>query len=203
MENVSHLGLGTITSAVGLNKASLKDALKMGAGSVAAITLSDLAQSRLLVRNGVPMVPMKFSPLFTAAFGIVLGGLAKKRGYSRIGDGMVAGGVGVGIAALIAKYTSPVMAASQAAAAAGEAGGMDAQAVAGFGFGRAYARGLGGLSGVGAAASDPNMLFGIGTPDMSGARMFNGATVAVEEQGLLSGATVAIENPNAFASSLF
>ena len=198
-----HLGLGTLTNALGLSRTPIKGILKLGAGSVAAITLSDLLQSRVLLRNGSPIVPTAWAPAFTAAFGVVAGGLAKKKGYSDIGDGMIAGGVGVGISALIAKMMNPTMAASQAAATMTEDSQMDAQGVMGFGFGRAFARGLGGLSGLGRAGSDSGLLFGVGTPDMSGARMFNGATVAVEESGLLSGATVAIENPNAFASSLY
>lgn len=200
--NPKHLGLGTITNALGINRTRPKDILALGAGSVAAITLGDLIQSRLLVRNGMPVVPMAMAPAFSAAFGIVLGGLAKKKGYHNVGDGMIAGGVGVGISALIAKVTNPAVAASTAAASATEAAGAESQQVSGFGFGRAFARGLGGLAGLG-AQRDPSLLFGVGTPDMSGANMFNGATVAVEEPSMLHGATVAIENPNAFASSLY
>ena len=198
--NPSHLGLGTITSALGINRTRPKDILALGAGSVAAITLGDLLQSRVLVKNGAPMVPMSLAPAFSAAFGIVLGGLAKKKGYHNVGDGMIAGGVGVGISALIAKFTSPMVSASSAAAAASEDAGSEPQAMSGFGFGRVFARGLGSLGRLGA---DQSLLFGVGTPDMSGARMFNGATVAVEEPSMLAGATVAIENPNAFAASLY
>jgi hypothetical protein len=47
------------------------------------------------------------------------------------------------------------------------------------------------------------MLFGVGTPDLSGAEMFSGASVAIEDTtNALSGATIAIEQPSNFAASL-
>lgn len=204
--NVSHLGLGSLVSAVVPSKSSLKDALKLGAGAAAAVTLADLAQNKLLVKGGVPMVPVSWAPVFTAAFGIVAGGIVSRKWSGEVGKGMVAGGVGVGIAALIAKYTSPMTAASAASAEAAEDAGMGPQAVAGLGFGRTYARGtrgLAGLSGLGRSRmpQDPSMLFGVGTPDMRAARAFNGATVAIEQPGL-AGATVAIQQPSMFAGAL-
>lgn len=202
--NVSHLGLGSLVSAVVPSKSSLKDALKLGAGAAAAVTLADLAQNKLLVKGGVPMVPVSWAPVFTAAFGIVAGGIVGRKWSADIGKGMVAGGVGVGIAALVAKYTSPMTAASAASAEAAENAGMGPQAVAGLGFGRTYARGtrgLAGLSGLGRMPQDPSMLFGVGTPDMRAARAFNGATVAIEQPGL-AGATVAIQQPSMFAGAL-
>jgi hypothetical protein len=208
--SVTHSGLGDLVSAVVPTKSSLKDALKLGAGAAAAVTLSDLAQNKLLVSNGRPLVPMAWAPVFTAAFGIVAGGIVAKKWSGELGKGMVAGGVGVGMAALIAKYTSPMTAATVAAGSTAENAGAPPQAVSGFGFGRAYAsgaRGLSGLagiaggSGLGRLPQNPAMLFGVGTPDMRAARAFNGATVAIEQPGL-SGATVAIQQPSMFAGAL-
>lgn len=202
---VSHFGLGSIVSAVTPSKSNLKDWLALGGGSAAAVTLADLAQNKLLVSNGVPMIPISMAPFFSMAFGIVAGGIAKRQGYANIGNGMIAGGVGVGIAALVAKFTSPTTAASAAAAGAAEASGAPAQAVSGFGFGRTYARGLRGLSGLGALPGtrqpNPNMLFGVGTPDMRAARAFGNANVAIEQPGL-AGASVAFQSPSQFAGAL-
>ncbi len=148
------------------------------------------------------MVPSAWSPLFSACFGIAVGGLVRSK-YAAIGTGFIAGGVGIGMAALIAKYTSPAASASMQTAAAAEAQGAEAQAMAGFGLGRAFAPGLGGLGSLGQARiQDSSMLFGVGTPDMSASRMFNGATVSVEEGGQMSGASVSIETPSNFAGAL-
>ena len=83
-----------------------------------------------------------------------------------------------------------------------EAAGGQAESVAGFGLGRAFAPSMRAMAGLGRVAADPTMLFGVGTPDMSASRMFNGATVAVEEGGPMSGASVSIETPSAFAGAL-
>jgi len=63
--------------------------------------------------------------------------------------------------------------------------------------------GLGhGFRSLGALGAGASQVYGVGTPDMSAARMFNGATVAIEETGGMSGATVQIEEPSAFAGIL-
>lgn len=199
--NPSHFGLGSVTSMLGLSKSGVKEWLALGGGSMLGITAGDLVQNKLLVRNGQPLVPLKWAPAFTAAFGIVAGSLVKKKfHWNNVGNGMIAGGVGVGAAAVLATILSPTMAASQGAASAAEGAGMGPQAVAGFGFGRVYARGLRGLSGLGRVPGQ-RALFGQGTPNMAGAKMFNGATVAIEQPGPMSGATVAIEQSR-FASAL-
>ncbi len=196
--NPSHLGLGTLTKLVP-NKSAIKTGLALGVGAGVGIVGLDLLQSKILVRNGAPMIPTQWSAAFSALAALVLGGVVQSK-YKTIGTGLIAGGVGIGIAGLIAKYTSPAVAVTASAAASAEDQGAAAQGMAGFGFGRAFASGLGGLGQ--ARIEDSSMLFGVGTPDMSASRMFNGATVAVEEGGPMSGASVAIETPSAFAGAL-
>lgn len=200
--NLKHFGLGNVASAVGLSKGTLKDALALGAGATAAITGSELLQSKVLVSNGTPMIPVTYAPWFTAAVSVIGGGLAKHKFHlPNFGDGMIAGGVGIAVSALISSFTSPAVAASTAAATAAEATSAPAQQVAGFGFGRVYSSGLRGLAGLG-RVPQPRALFGQRNGNMAGARMFNGATVAIEQPGQMSGATVAIEPQNRFASAL-
>ena len=160
---------------------------------------SELLQSKVLVRYGFPIIGVKWAPAATALIGVIGGTLVKRKfHYPNLGTGMIAAGVAVGISSVIAMVLSRTVGASTAAATAAENSGMGPQAVAGFGFGRVFAGGLRGLGRV----PGQRMLFGAGTPNMAGARMFNGATVAIEQPGLLSGATVAIEPSNRFAGAL-
>lgn len=202
--NVQHFGLGTITSTLGLQKSNLMRAVKLGIGATLAITIGDLLQSRVLVRNGVSMIPPQWAPVFHALFGIMGGAVAAKKLSSEIGTGMVAGGVGIGVSALVGQVLSRTMGASSGAAIAAESAGSAPQAIAGFGLGRAFAPSMRSLAGLGYPRSnvnEPDALFGVGTPDMSGARMFNGATTAIEPSGGMSGAAVAIEPSRHFASA--
>mgnify|MGYP001594861794 CR=1 FL=1 len=202
-DNVQHFGLGTIQATLGLQKSNLMTAAKLGVGAAAGITLGDLLQSQVLVKNGVPIVPVRWAPLFHALFGIAGGTIVRKKIGNDYGIGMMAGGVGIAMSALLGMVLSRTMSASGSAAAMTEDAGGGAQAGVGFGLGRAFAGSMRSLSGLGRTTSDPTLLFGVGTPDMSGAGLFNGATVAIEQSNGLQGATVAIEpSGRGFASIL-
>ena len=189
--NPSHLGLGSVAAMVGLQPSNLKKYAALAAGGVGGVMGSDFLQSQVLPRVGV-VVPAKWSPAVTALFGVVAGSIVtKKLHMPNVGTGMLVGGLAVGAAAAVSMILSPTV------SAAVDSGG----AVAGIGFGRVFARGVKGLAGFGRVPGN-RMLFGAGTPNMAGAKMFNGATVAIEQPGLLSGATVAIEPSRAFASAL-
>lgn len=194
-KNPNHLGLGAITRMVGLSKSNLVKAAKMGVGATAAITLSDLLQSRVLVKDGRPLIPMGWAPAVTAVFGFVGGNIVSAQVDDSVGEGMVAGGVGVAVSALIARFMSPAVSVSEKAGAMTEDAGGAPQATAGFGFGRAFAPSLGAMAGLSGGGRGPQV-YGVGTPDMSAMGMFAGANVAIEEKGLLSGANVAIEEPD-------
>ena len=199
---VTHFGLGNITATLGLQKSNLMTAAKLGLGAAGGITGSDLIQSRLLVKDGKPMIPTKWAPLFHVLFGIAAGTIIRKKVGNEIGLGVMAGGVGIGISALLGMVLSRTMAASVSAGAAAESAGAEGQAVSGFGLGRAFAPGARALAGLGRVShQDPTMLFGVGTPDMSAAGMFSGATTAIEESSGFSGATVAMENSPNFAAA--
>lgn len=197
--------IGQLKNLIPLKKGDLMEALKLGAGSVAAITLTDLLMSRVLVKDGAPVIPQRWAPLVIAGMSLVGGQMVSKKFDRDIGLGMIAGGVGVAVSALVGKMISPAVEATTAAAASTEAAGAPAQQTGGFGFGRAYAPGLGGFAGLGrlAARNPGSAVYGIGTPDMSANRMFNGATVSIEEaNGAMAGATVEYEDSNAFAGAL-
>lgn len=192
--NADHFSLSGIAATVGLQKSNLMRAAKLGVGAALGITVADLLQSKVLVKNGAPMVPTTWAPAFNALFGIMGGALVAKKVSNEVGLGMAAGGVGIGISALVGQMMSKTMATSAAAAASAETAGSAPQAVSGFGLGRAFADGMGSLAGLGRVAHDPAMLFGVGTPDMSAAGMFAGATTAIEDgSGRLHGKTIAFE----------
>ena len=205
-DDSKHFGLGNIASMVGLTKGSLMEYVKLGAGAAAGITLTDLALSRVLVRDGAPIVPVQWSPAAIAVLSVIGGNIVAKKVDAKVGTGMIAGGVGLAIAEVVKRFTAPAATATNAAAASAEVSGYGAQTLAGFGAGRAFAPGLGGFAGLGAVSRGGNgqMLFGVGTPDMSANRMFNGATVAIEDSNQMNGATVQYEDAgvSGFAGSL-
>lgn len=207
-EGAEHFGLGNVASMVGLNKRSLMEFIKLGAGAAGAVTVTDLALSRLLVKDGRPIIPIAWSPAAIAVMSIIGGGIIKRKVDDDVGTGAIAGGVGLALAELIKRFTAPAMSAAAAAtttaAETAELQGYGAQTLAGFGAGRAFAPGLGGFSGLGRVhcGSSAPALFGVGTPDMSANRMFNGATVAMEDSdGPMAGATVQYEDSEAFAGT--
>ena len=183
------------------HKSDLVNALKLGAGAAGGITLTDLTLSRLLVRNGAPMIPMAWNPLAIPVLAWLMSRVALRVRFlgPTVANGMIAGGVGVAMSALLARYTAPAVAASAATAEMTEAQGGGMQGTAGFGFGRAFASGTRGLGAL--RRTRGSSLYGVGTPDMRAARMLNGATVAIEDGGL-RGATVAMEDTGNFASAL-
>jgi len=189
--SLSHFGLGSVAAMVGLQPSNLKKYGALALGGVGGVMGSDFLQSQLLPRIGV-VVPVKWAPLATALLG-VMGGtfVTKKLHMPNIGTGMLVGGLAVGASAAISMLLAPAVVATTD-------GG---QPVAGLGFGRIFSRGVRGLAGFGRVPRN-KMLFGAGTPNMAGARMFNGATVAIEQPGMFQGATVAIEPSNRFAAAL-
>lgn len=201
-KDVSHFGLGSLLAPVKslVKKETLMSAAKLGAGAAGGILAANFLMSRVLVKDGVPLVPVKWSPLAMAALGIVGSGVARRFVGEKVAVGVVAGTVGAAVTEMVMRFTSPAAAAQANAAEASEMSGYGPQ-FGSLGNGRAFARGLSGFSGLGALPAGNSQVYGVGTPDMSAARMFGGATVAIEETGL-RGATVQIEEPSAFAGIL-
>lgn len=194
------LGLVRMLKTVVPSKGDLMEALKLGAGAAGAITITDLLLSRVLVRRGLPLIPLMWNPLAIPVGAWLLSRVA--RGFNlggTVADGMVAGGVGVGMSALLARFTAPAVTASVESEQMSEDQGNSMAGTAGFGFGRAFAPGVAGLGAV--RRRNGSSLYGVGTPDMRAARMLSGATVAIED-GSLRGATVAFEDDRNFASAL-
>lgn len=182
-------------------KDTVKDAAFLGGGAAAGIFGVDFLMSKVLVSNGTPLVPVKWSPLAGAALGVVAGMFLRKKVNEDFGLGVVAGTVGLALSSYAGQLISPTMAAATAQASAAEASGAGTAATSGFGFGRALAGiGLRG-GGFGAVRQVPQreLLFGVGTPDMSAAGMFGGANVAIEESGQIHGASVAFEESSPLA----
>lgn len=179
---LQHLGLGTIPATVGLTKSNLMHSAKLGVGAAAGITATNLLLSKVLVRNGQPLVPMQWSPLAVALGGIMLGALTRKFGgkllkgaASDLADGMIAGTVGSAVFSYVERYTAPVAAAKQAIDENAELQGYGPQA---------------GTAGVGRAFA----------PGLAGARQLAGANVAMEDIGPMSGVAVEFEDVSGFMS---
>lgn len=185
--------LGSLIDKAGLTKSNLMHGLKLGAGAAAFPFGYGLVQSQLLLKAS-PTTFAQGSPAEYASraiLGVASGAILGKMVGREVGDGMVASAVGSVIKDLIAPLFNPAAAAAQNAVRAAESSGQDQMSGV-----NPLGRGLAG-TGLG---NDPALLFGIGTPDMSAAKMFNGATVAIEQPGLM-GANVAIEQPSNFAAS--
>lgn len=179
--------LGNLPAKLGLTKSNLMDGVKLGAGAALFPVAYNLARENLLLKWS----PTNFAQgtmverITRVVAGLALGSLTRAKVDGSFGDGMVASAIGSVASEVIMKFMSPQAAAQAAATTAAEA-----------------ATGQGVMSGInpmgrplaGLAAGGSDLLFGVGTPNMAGASMFNGATVAVEEGGF-SGATVAIEQP--------
>lgn len=197
--------LGNIVEKAGLTRRNLMEAAKLGAGAAAFPFVYGFLHSKLLVKS--PMLAQNTPGEYAARAlsGVVLGSLTNRMlKQPALGDGMVASSVGSVVRDLIAPMFNPAVAASQAAVTAAEKATGEAQATASNPVGTGMA-GVAGFAGLGYNASnDQSLLFGVGTPDLSGASMFSGATVAVEDTTSgLSGATVAIEQQPNFAAALF
>lgn len=191
--------LGNLIDNAGLTKAALMKALPFAAGALLFPIVYGQLQSRLLLKASPSMFAANSWGERAARIlsGLVLGGLTASMG------GQKDAGMGMTIMALaqvggdiITGFINPASAAAQAVVKAEEAATGVGQMSAINPMGR-------GLAGLGyGSQQDQSMLFGVGTPDMSANRMFNGATVAIEEAGGFSGATVAIQPSNAFAGAL-
>lgn len=191
--------LGNVVEKAGLTKRNLMEAAKLGAGAAAFPFVYGFLQSNLLLRLSPSMFAQNTYGEFAARAlsGVVLGTLtAKLAKQPSIGDGMMASGVGSAMKDLIAPMFNPSAKAAQAAVTAAEMSTGESQMSGINPMGR-------GLAGLGYnAGGDQSLLFGVGTPDLSGAGLFAGATVAVEDtSSRLAGATIAIEQPNQFAAS--
>lgn len=191
--NVSHrLSLGSLTSMLGLSKSNLMEAAKLGLGAAAFPFVYGMLQSLLLrwstafAQKGAPEYGLRILA------GLALGSASRKYLGASVGDGMMASAVGTVVTDVLAPMVNRSAAAANAAVNQAEATTGVSQMSGVNPLGR-------GLAGLG--YQDQSLLFGVGTPDLSGASMFNGATVAIEQSSPLAGATVAIE-PASFAGAL-
>lgn len=193
--------LGNIAEKAGLTKRNLMEAAKLGVGAAAFPFVYGFLQSNLLLR----MSPSTFAQNTPGEYaartlsGIILGSLTNRLAKQpAVGDGMAAAAVGSVVKDLLAPMLNPSAKAAQAAVTAAEQTTGESQ-MSGI---NPLGRGLAGFGVAGLGNTDRSLLFGVGTPDLRGAEMFNGATVAVEDTSSgLAGATVAIEQPNNFASA--
>ena len=191
--------LGNLIDKAGLTKSNLMEAAKLGLGAGAFPFVYGLLQSKLLLKASPTMfaqgTPGEYAA--RALSGVVLGALTTRIAkQGAMGDGMVASAVGSVVRDLVAPMFNSSAAASQAAVTAAEMSTGESQ-MSGV---NPMGRGLAGIGGFAGFASDPSMLFGVGTPDTGASRMFNGATVSIQE-GPMSGATVAIESGNNYAAA--
>lgn len=190
--------LGNIIDKAGLTKSNLKEAAKLGLGAGAFPFVYGLIQSQLLLRASPATFAQNTYGEYAARAlsGVILGSVTNRMlKMPAVGDGMVASAVGSVVRDLLAPMFNPAAKAAQQAVTAAEQSGSDQMSGV-----NPLGRGLAGFSGLG-AYRDPSMLFGVGTPDMSASRMFNGATVAIESSNGLQGATVAIEPQSNFAAA--
>lgn len=189
--------LGNILDTAGLTKDNLMKAVKLGVGAglfpIVYGWLRGMAVSRVsaLKQGSATEYAVR------ALAGVVLGTATARFGQREAGDGMMAAAIGTIVSDLVAPMLNPAAAAVQSGASSSEA----VSGVSAYSASNPMGRSLAGL-GYGGNNGDQSLLFGVGTPDMSAARMLSGATVAIEEKGL-SGATVAIEQQPSFAGALF
>jgi hypothetical protein len=178
--------LGNLPAKLGLTKSNLMEGAKLGAGAALFPVVYNLIRENLLLKAS----PASFAQgtvverVTRMVAGLAIGATTRRMLDGSFGDGMVASAIGSVASEVMMGFMSPAASAAQAQAQASEQ-------VSGLG---AYSASnpIGRLAGP-VGAMDQNLLFGVGTPNMAGASMFNGATVAVEETGGFSGATVAIE----------
>jgi hypothetical protein len=187
-------------------------AAKLGIGAAAFPFVYGMLQSKVLLRMSSAQFAQNTPGEYAAraVSGVVLGALTSRLlKQTRVGDGMMAAAVGSVFKDLLAGWMNPAAATAQKAVTAAEQTTGEPQVsatnplgsgLAGLGLGLAGAN----ASSLGSANNDNQaLLFGVGTPDLSGAEMFSGATVAIEDTtNALSGATIAIEQPSNFAASL-
>lgn len=168
---LQHLGLGNVPATVGLTKSNLMRSAKLGAGAALGLTATNLLLTKVLMKNGQPLVPLKWSPLAVALGGIMLGAVTKKfgakflRGTAEdLGDGMIAGTVGSAVFSYVNAFTTPAVAVQKVVNETAELQGYGPQAGS-AGVGRAFASGLAGvrqLAGANVAMEDIGPMSGIG-----------------------------------------
>jgi hypothetical protein len=157
--------LGNLPAKLGLTKSNLMEGAKLGAGAALFPVVYNLIRENLLLKAS----PASFAQgtvverVTRMVAGLAIGATTRRMLDGSFGDGMVASAIGSVASEVMMGFMSPAASAP-----------------------------IGRLAGP-VGAMDQNLLFGVGTPNMAGASMFNGATVAVEETGGFSGATVAIE----------
>lgn len=196
--------LGNVIEKVGLTKKGIMEAAQLGVGAALFPFAYGLLQSKVLLRASPTLFAQNTPGEYTAraVLGVVLGAITNRTlKQPSVGDGMAASAVGSVLKDIIAPMLNPSAQTVQTAITTAEQATGESQ-VSGI---NPLGRGLAGLGSLGYNASnDQSLLFGVGTPDLSGAAMFNGATVAVEDTTSgLAGATVAIEQPSNFAAALY
>lgn len=176
-KNLQHLSLGSLTRALKVPSTSeLKHYGKMGLGVVVGNTVPKMALARIPLPVAVPAIAI---PFIESAIGIIGGGIVSKKVDRDVGTGIIAGAAAIGVGALVGMVMARV---APAVAQDGQAN-------------------IEGLAGMRSLAS--GSLYGVGTPDVGAARMFAGATVAMEEVGgPMAGATVQFEPSSNFAGVL-
>lgn len=124
-----------------------KKGFSNGIGVAAGIVGTDWLLSRVLVKNGAPMVPANLGPLAIAGLGvagaIALNNVPVVSKLSKWIDptDFAAGAIGVALAGYIGKFLSPAMDATSNVASVPASNAS----TSGFGFGRAFSRSLAGL----------------------------------------------------------
>lgn len=190
--------LGNLVAQAGLTKSNLMEAAKLGVGAGLFPFAYGLIQSQLLLRVSPAMFAQNTlgERVARVLSGVVLGTVtAKMAKQPSMGDGMMASAVGSVIRDVAAPLFNPAAKVAQDSVTAAE----QMQGIGQMSGINPLGRGLAGLGAM--PSGDPSLLFGVGTPDTSAGRMFNGATVAIEQSGGLQGATVAIEPSSNFAGA--
>jgi hypothetical protein len=193
--------LGTIIDSAGLTKSNIKEGVKLGAGAMAFPFAWSFLQGQLLLRASPAMFAQGTAPemALRAIGGVMLGSLVSKRlKQPAIGDGIVASAVGSVAKDIASRLMNPAAAAVQDAVTSAEqaTGASQMSGISPLGRGLAGLRVGGGNFAATSRNGNPAMLFGVGTPNMSAAKMLSGATVAIEQKSNsgLRGATVAVQN---------
>lgn len=194
--------LGNIVQSAGLTKSKLMQALHLGLGAAAFPFAYGFVQSKLLLKASPSMFAQNTPGEYAARLlsGLVLGAVSAKfvpKFGKEAALGVVAMAAGSVLKDLIAGWMNPAAAAQQAVVKAEETATGLGQ-MSGI---NPMGTGLAGL-GYGNYGGRETSLYGVGTPDLSGAGMLNGANVSIESPGL-RGATVAIESQNAFAGAIY
>lgn len=178
-----HLSLGSLTRTLHLPSMNeAKHYAKLGAGVVAGSVGTNMAVDRLAaaIPSVAGVIPPVAMPFVKTALGIAAGGIIAKKLDKDAGAGFIAGAASIAAAAVIQMVLDKVApSVAQETAPATE-----------------------GMSGLGRLPAGSH-IYGVGTPDVGAARMFAGATVAMEEVGgPMAGATIQFEPTSNFAGAI-